>query len=61
MRAPGEGLGLANTREWLRQLYQNDFHLELTNVAEGGAVVTLEIPFATDADGQGRSRRDQTG
>lgn len=43
-----EGIGLANTRERLRQLYRNDFTLELSNVAEGGTLVALKIPFVNE-------------
>jgi two-component system, LytTR family, sensor kinase len=39
-----EGLGLANTRERLAQLYGGSHRLELENAPEGGLVVTLEIP-----------------
>ncbi|MEZ5426940.1 MAG: histidine kinase [Pyrinomonadaceae bacterium] len=40
-----EGVGIANTRERLEQLYGNDFQLRLVPLPEGGAVVRLEIPF----------------
>jgi sensor histidine kinase YesM len=39
------GVGLANTRERLRQLYQERFQLDLETPAEGGAVCTLAIPL----------------
>ncbi|HTS87999.1 MAG TPA: histidine kinase [Gemmatimonadales bacterium] len=40
-----EGLGLRNTRERLRQLYGAEQALELGNGPEGGAVVTILLPF----------------
>ena len=39
-----EGVGLANTRARLRQLYGPGAVLELTNHAQGGTLVTLRIP-----------------
>ena len=44
-----EGVGLANTRARLRQLYGPDAVLELTNHAQGGTLVTLRIPQQTPA------------
>jgi len=40
-----EGLGLQNTRARLRQLYGSDFGFDLANSAEGGVVVTLDLPL----------------
>lgn len=40
-----EGLGLQNTRARLRQLYGSDFGFDLANGAEGGWVVTLDLPL----------------
>ena len=40
-----DGVGLANTRSRLRRLYGDDHNFGMTNAAEGGLVVTLEIPF----------------
>jgi sensor histidine kinase YesM len=58
--AAREGLGLANTRARLAQLYGSNCRLELANVPGGGFVVTLGIPFNTngvngshDANGAG--------
>lgn len=45
---PREGLGLANTRARLQRLYGVAQRLTLSNVAAGGVVVTLEIPWQTE-------------
>ena len=43
--ASRNGVGLANTRERLRQLYQERFQLDLQILADGGAICTLAIPL----------------
>jgi sensor histidine kinase YesM len=47
-----DGVGLANTRARLRQLYGPDAVLELTNHAQGGTLVTLRIPQLSPAGAQ---------
>ena len=47
-RPGGSGLGLANTRARLEQLYGSDQRLDLENVAEGGLEVTLGLPFSAN-------------
>ena len=42
---PGEGVGLANTRERLATLYGERARLELTQTPEGGARVTVRLPY----------------
>lgn len=46
-RAPGNrnGIGLANTRARLEQLYGSDCRFECGSVSEGGASVRISIPF----------------
>lgn len=41
------GIGLANTRARLAQLYGVDYELRLANAPEGGAVVSLTLPYQT--------------
>jgi two-component sensor histidine kinase len=41
----GVGVGLANTRARLRQLYGVEHRLEIANVPEGGAEAVLDLPF----------------
>jgi sensor histidine kinase YesM len=40
-----EGIGLANVRARLECLYGDDGRFTLENAPEGGAVVTLEVPY----------------
>ena len=40
-----QGIGLANTRARLQQLYGEDASLEIENRDQGGVVVTMIIPF----------------
>ena len=43
----GSGLGLANTRERLRQLYGEEQRLDLVNVPEGGLEVSVGLPYSS--------------
>src|SRR5262249_28733040 len=42
-----EGLGLANTRARLEQMYKAAHRFEMQDALEGGLQVTLQIPFET--------------
>jgi two-component system, LytTR family, sensor kinase len=44
-----EGLGLANTRARLQQLYGSAHRFEIADVPEGGLQVTIDMPFETVA------------
>ncbi len=44
-----EGIGLANTRARLEQIYGTDHHFELRNGDAGGVLAHLEIPFEETA------------
>jgi two-component system, LytTR family, sensor kinase len=41
------GVGLANTRERLRQLYGTEGEVSVASAADGGAVATITLPFHT--------------
>lgn len=41
-----EGIGVANTRERLRELYGDDHRFEMSNRPEGGLQVVLEFPVS---------------
>jgi LytS/YehU family sensor histidine kinase len=50
LREPGrEGIGIANTRSRLQQLYGNASNFTIFNAPEGGAAVVLEIPLTVAA------------
>ncbi len=43
---PVEGVGLGNTRERLRACFGSDAHLSLRQREKGGAIATIDAPFA---------------
>ncbi|NJD11625.1 MAG: sensor histidine kinase [Gemmatimonadetes bacterium] len=46
----GNGIGLANTRARLEQLYGGDFALELENAPGGGAQASVELPLVPSGE-----------
>lgn len=44
---PRNGVGLANTRERLHQLYGSAYRFEMINGPEGGLIVSFELPVRT--------------
>ena len=42
-----EGIGISNTRSRLQHLHPGKHHITFTNAPDGGALVTLRIPFRT--------------
>ncbi len=50
---PAEGVGLANTRERLATLYGDRARLELARTPEGGAAVTVRLPYHELEGGRG--------
>ena len=55
-----EGVGLANTRARLQQLYGSRQSIEFSNAAEGGLRVRVTIPFRVEPNGAGASHGSDT-
>lgn len=45
-----EGVGLSNVKSRLAQIYNNDQLLKIKNLAEGGLLVSIEIPVQTNSE-----------
>ena len=56
----GEGIGLANTRARLNQLYGSAHRFEIENAPQGGTVVTLEIPLLSSAEQSSGAEQGKT-
>ena len=46
----GQGVGLANVRNRLKQLYGSEYKFELENNPGGGLVAVLELPFVSEVN-----------
>jgi LytS/YehU family sensor histidine kinase len=44
------GVGLRNTRARLREIYGDDFSLDVSRTDDGGTAATIRLPFHTTAD-----------
>jgi len=49
-KGSNQGIGMANTRERLDQLFGNKHRFELSNDPEGGLIVTIEMPAVLEKD-----------
>ena len=58
--AAGAGVGLANTRARLSQLYGDEASLSLTSAPGGGAISEITLPFHTAADLRAEEIRHDT-
>jgi sensor histidine kinase YesM len=56
--APGDGIGLSNTRARLTELYGDRHHFEVALWPEGGAVARIRIPYGEVDDGPGNPQRN---
>jgi sensor histidine kinase YesM len=54
-----EGLGIANTRARLEQLYGASYRFDLHNAGAGGFIVTMEIPLKVEAATRAHSNGEQ--
>ena len=52
VQSNGSGIGISNTRARLEQFYGSDFSFQITNSAERGASVTLDIPAFVQIEGE---------
>ena len=55
----GRGVGLRNTNERLKALYENDFSVNIDLIPSGGLRTTIELPCEYSSSGNGYPMSNQ--